>query len=154
MVSGITVDSLPPSIGTIAPVMKDEASDARNTMALDTSSGCPILPSGWEVAQLAMIWNQSKYLWQSPRGKRAVSHWASLLRWIWSISEYPWILLGGITHHKPWPQNMCHTHSWPQQYSSIEVDLCKRWGLSLPAPFKYWPKLFLAAAWLKVQLGS
>ena len=27
-------------------------------------------------------------LWQSPRGKRAVPHWASMLRWIWSISEY------------------------------------------------------------------
>ncbi len=27
-------------------------------------------------------------MWQSPRGKRAMTHWASLLRWIWSISEY------------------------------------------------------------------
>ncbi len=26
-------------------------------------------------------------LWQSPRGKRVVTHWASMLRWIWSISE-------------------------------------------------------------------
>ncbi len=56
-----------------------------------------------------------------------------ITRWIWSISECnllrwfietqtvfqqdPWILLGGIAHHKPTPQNMCHTHSWPQQFS-------------------------------------
>ncbi len=26
-------------------------------------------------------------MWQSPRGKRAMTHWASLLRWIWPISE-------------------------------------------------------------------
>ncbi len=26
-------------------------------------------------------------LWHSPRGKRVVTHWASMLRWIWSISE-------------------------------------------------------------------
>ncbi len=25
--------------------------------------------------------------WQSPIGKQAVPHWASMLRWIWSISE-------------------------------------------------------------------
>ncbi len=29
-----------------------------------------------------------RVLWQSPRGKRAMTHWASLLRWIWSISVY------------------------------------------------------------------
>ncbi len=23
-----------------------------------------------------------------------------------------------INHHKPLPQNMCHTHSWPQQKDS------------------------------------
>ena len=27
-------------------------------------------------------------LWQSPIGKEAVPHWASMLRWIWPISEY------------------------------------------------------------------
>ena len=27
-------------------------------------------------------------LWQSRIGKQAVPHWASMLRWIWSISEY------------------------------------------------------------------
>ncbi len=27
-------------------------------------------------------------MWQSPIGKQAVPHWASMLRWIWSISEY------------------------------------------------------------------
>ncbi len=26
-------------------------------------------------------------LWQSPRGKRVVTHWASMQRWIWLISE-------------------------------------------------------------------
>ncbi len=30
----------------------------------------------------------SLLLWQSPRGNRVVTHWASMLRWIWSISEY------------------------------------------------------------------
>ncbi len=30
------------------------------------------------------IWN----VWQSTWGKRWLTHWASLLRWIWSISEY------------------------------------------------------------------
>ncbi len=25
-----------------------------------------------------------------------------------------WKILGGIAHHKSRPQNMCHTHSWPQ----------------------------------------
>ena len=28
-------------------------------------------------------WN----VWQSPRGKRVVTHWASMLRWIWPVSE-------------------------------------------------------------------
>ncbi len=27
-------------------------------------------------------------LWQSPKGKRWLTHWASMLRWRWSISEY------------------------------------------------------------------
>ncbi len=32
-----------------------------------------------------------------------------------TVFQYdPWILLGGITHDKPTPQNMCHTHNWPQ----------------------------------------
>ncbi len=59
-------------------------------------------------------------MWQSPIGKQAVPHWASMLRWIKSISEYNlnpilWILIVGTTHHKPLPKNMCHTHGWPQQ---------------------------------------
>ena len=34
----------------------------------------------------------------------------------------PWILLCGITHHKPTPQNMCHTHSWPQHLAkSLDI---------------------------------
>ncbi len=63
-------------------------------------------------------------LWQSPKGNRVVTHWASLLRWIWSISEYDlttrdsqhdqWKIWSGIVHHKSWLQNMCHTHNWPQ----------------------------------------
>ncbi len=32
-----------------------------------------------------------------------------------------WLLLGGIAHHKHWPQNMCYTHSWPQQYPTYTV---------------------------------
>ncbi len=35
-------------------------------------------------------------VWQSPIGKQAVPHWASMLRWIWPISEY----IVGMTHHK------------------------------------------------------
>ncbi len=39
---------------------------------------------------------------------------------VWTWSDVPeiditWFLLGGIAHHKHWPQNMCYTHSWPQQ---------------------------------------
>ena len=49
----MTVDCMPPSIGRLAPVMKEDASEARNIMALDTSSDCPILPSGVAAAQLA-----------------------------------------------------------------------------------------------------
>ncbi len=37
-----------------------------------------------------------------------------MLRWIWSISECNWQSSPWL-HHKPTPQNMCHTHSWPQQ---------------------------------------
>ncbi len=150
----------------------------------------------------------TQQMWQSPIGKQAVPHWASMLRWIWSISEcnlkirdsrtqtpqrvtcysgnvegadlknnsqsttpidpkvgtggshvcwpilptwpshfrknqapaysvsdkgqhdwlkpkwcfnpIPWILLVGITHHKPLPQDMCHTHGWAQQKSLNE----------------------------------
>ena len=36
----------PPSTGTVAPVMKEAASDARNAMVDATSSGCPGRPSG------------------------------------------------------------------------------------------------------------
>ncbi len=36
----------------------------------------------------------------------------------WCFNPIPWILLVGITHHKPLPQNMCHTNGWPQQKSS------------------------------------
>ncbi len=31
--------------------------------------------------------NMESNLWQAPIGKPAVPHWASMLRWIWSISE-------------------------------------------------------------------
>ncbi len=47
-------------------------------------------------------------LWQSTWGKWWLTHWASLLRWIWSISEYnpngipKWSskMWSGIVHHK------------------------------------------------------
>ncbi len=47
-----------------------------------------------------------------------------------------WFLLGGIAHHKHWPQNMCYTHSWPQQYRTLslhmnESDRSRRHVLSL-----------------------
>ncbi len=61
--------------------------------------------------------------WQSLGGNRWLTHWASLLRWIWSISEFNLktrdspkrTLKSGRVHHKSRPQNMCLTHSWPQQ---------------------------------------
>ncbi len=34
------------------------------------------------------VWHDMTWVWQSPKGKRVVTHWASMLRWIWSISEY------------------------------------------------------------------
>ncbi len=51
-------------------------------------------------------------MWQSTRGKWWLTHWASLLRWIWSISEYN--LTKWYSPSQVWPQTMCHTHSWPQ----------------------------------------
>ncbi len=52
-----------------------------------TLSGCP----GW----LLRCSNYFLYgdiglfrVWQSTRGKWWLTHWASMLRWIWSISEY------------------------------------------------------------------
>ena len=32
-------------------------------------------------------------------------------------------IIGGIAHHKHWPQNMCYTHSWPQQPGSRSLGL-------------------------------
>ncbi len=43
--------------------------------------------------------------------------WQRLIRSVetWMVFQLdPWLLLGGIAHHKHWPQNMCYTHSWPQ----------------------------------------
>ncbi len=94
-----------------------------------------------------------KPLWQSPKGNRVVTHWASMPRLIWPISEYnlttrdspkrtlksgqrsiwsfgiqtvsqhdQWKIWSGIVYHKSWPQNMCHTHSWPQQPPSPTIQ--------------------------------
>ncbi len=45
----------------------------------------------------------------------------------------PWFLLGGIAHHKHWPQNMCYTHSWPHrrwQHHQQDVELWERqWSI-------------------------
>ncbi len=40
----------PPDTCNSSAVTNDAASDARNAIALATSSGCPIRPSGWTVA--------------------------------------------------------------------------------------------------------
>ncbi len=77
-------------------------------------------------------------MWQSTWGKWWLTHWASLLRWIWYSSS------------QVWPQIMCPTHSWPQQpitspdsktcviptadrktnqsYSSFRLSYDRRWG--------------------------
>ena len=48
----------------------------------------------------------------------------------------PWILLGGMSHHKPLPQNKCHTHSWPQQ--KICVMQRAMMDFSHPFPINTW----------------
>ncbi len=63
----------------------------------------------------------------------------------------PWFLLGGITHHKRWLQNMCHTHSWPQQGVSVQHADVKRGKISVrrnmtipPFPDSFYVKVVLA----------
>lgn len=46
------ISCLPPSIGSIAPVIKLASGLARKAIAFATSSGCPGLPSGWVVWHL------------------------------------------------------------------------------------------------------
>ncbi len=62
-------------------------------------------------------------VWQSTWGKWWLTHWASLLRWIWSISEisqnWPSKNAKRFSPSQVWPQIMCHTHSWPL-YKVIE----------------------------------
>ena len=41
------------------------------------------ITEGWFIGSGA----KNSSLWESPRDKRVVPHWASMLRWIWSISE-------------------------------------------------------------------
>ena len=48
-----TVQRRPPSTGKMAPVVKDAASEARNKMALDTSSTVPTRPRGCAAPFLA-----------------------------------------------------------------------------------------------------
>ncbi len=72
-------------------------------------------------------------MWQSTRGKWWLTHWASLLRWIWSISEYPKGIPRRSMKNVKWysssqvrPQNMCLTHSWPQQVAyAVSTRVCK-----------------------------
>ncbi len=42
----------------------------------------------WPELALGQPRTTDRLLWQSPRGNRVVTHGASMLRWIWSISEY------------------------------------------------------------------
>ncbi len=58
----------------------------------------------------------------------------------------PWILLGGITHHKPTPQNMCHTHSWLQHEHIPLLSIKKSLIVHLHRSFfiSYWTsKVFI-----------
>ncbi len=72
-------------------------------LLLETRSGPTMVPN-WEKLDK---WRN--VVWQSTRGKWWLTHWASLLRWIWSISEYNlWKvsqddqckMWNGIVHHK------------------------------------------------------
>lgn len=54
---------LPPSTGRVAPVMKEESSDAKNAILLATSSGFPGLPRACVALLLSMNCreNMAKY---------------------------------------------------------------------------------------------
>ncbi len=75
-------------------------------------------------------------LWQSTRGKWWLTHWASLLRWIWSISV--WKMWNGIVHHKSdrktcvlptADRNTCYNYGIKIRYSlgRYSYTLCKFW---------------------------
>ncbi len=97
-------------------------------------------------------------LWQSTWGKWWLTHWASLLRWIWSISEYnlttrvsrKWSskIQSGIVHHKsdrkscvlptadrnrPWPLNHPR-YCQGQAIHQINLWVCMSNSLAVKAP--------------------
>ncbi len=67
--------------------------------------------SGWQE-MISAVNRQSDYntsshsVWQSTGGKWWLTHWASLLRWIWSISEYNLRL--GTPRKRSWTKNGKH----------------------------------------------
>ncbi len=63
-----------------------------------------------------------RWLWQSPIGKQV---WHTELqcedgsgRFLGITQTSRFFKIVGITHHKPFPKNMCHTHGWPEQWIS------------------------------------
>ncbi len=48
----------------------------------------PLLQRGGSIFSCFMALTVTHHLWQSTGGKWWLTHWASMLRWIWSISEY------------------------------------------------------------------
>ncbi len=42
---------------------------------------------------------------------------------MWHHLPYHFPLIVGITHHKPLPKNMCHTHGWPQHIRPVQTGL-------------------------------
>ncbi len=73
---GTTISAIPPPYP--APLVNsDDTINFHNVQSARISVAC----NGCEQR-----FGGSK-MWQSPIGKQAVLHWASMLRWIWSISE-------------------------------------------------------------------
>ncbi len=65
-------------------------------------------------------------VWQSPRGKRVVTHWASMLRWIWSISEcnpngIPTRSIENIRWHSPLQALTAKHVLYPQLTATIRI---------------------------------
>ena len=80
-----------------------------------SAHGGQSLPMGWTY-----------WLWQSPIGKQAVPDWASMLRWIWSISECNlktaqkgYLLRSLISWYNPSQAFTTKHVSYPQQYAAL-----------------------------------